>query len=65
MCLNVGVKTLLKHSLKEYRYHLPIADKHRNFHHQLKKCKKSNKQSHHIFELSLNCDRNEKISLKY
>lgn len=51
MCINVGVKTLLKHSFKDYRYHLPFADKHRNFHRQLKECKKSNKQSPHIFEL--------------
>lgn len=51
MCINVGVKTLLKHSFKDFRYHLPIADKHRNFHRQLKECKKSNKQSPHIFEL--------------
>lgn len=52
-------------TFKEYRYHLPIADNHRNFHRQLKECKKSNKQSHHIFELTLICDRNEMISLKY
>lgn len=50
MC-HVGVKTLLKNSFKDYQYHLPIADKQRNFHRQLKECKKSNKQSHHIFEL--------------